>query len=177
MARVEKLFHWQDLTLVLYYKVSFVLFDIFDRAQRLDKSSIEFYRVRRSTVRKEGEGRGEVKIDIPRVTKAREWNVFSRFNLNTRVVDPRQLSATVRINISCSYGRRSCLNADSFCLVVKNNRYPGFDVSLSVWRIELEEIVFCPPEAFISCPWMKLPFPPSPLPIRLDLMREFFFRK
>lgn len=62
MARVEKLFHWQDLTLVLYYKVSFVLFDIFDRAQRLDKSSIEFYRVRRSTVRKEGEGRERSKL-------------------------------------------------------------------------------------------------------------------
>ena len=171
MARVEKLFHWQDLTLVLYYKVSFVLFDIFDRAQRLDKSSIEFYRVRRSTVRKEGEGRGEVKIDIPRVTKAREWNVFSRFNLNTRVVDPRQLSATVRINISCSYGRRSCLNADSFCLVVKNNRYPGFDVSFSVWRIELEEIAarscFVSPWGFYFMPVNETSFSSLP-PFQLD---------
>lgn len=153
---------------IIRFRSSFSIFSIV--RNDLDKSSIKFYRVRRSTVRKEGEGRGEVKIDIPRVTKAREWNVFSRFNLNTRVVDPRQLSATVRINISCSYGRRSCLNADSFCLVVKNNRYPGFDVSLSVWRIELEEIVarscFVPPRLlFHAREWNFLFLPP---PFQLD---------
>lgn len=153
---------------IIRFRSSFSIFSIV--RNDLDKSSIKFYRVRRSTVRKEGEGRGEVKIDIPRVTKAREWNVFSRFNLNTRVVDPRQLSATVRINISCSYGRRSCLNADSFCLVVKNNRYPGFDVSLSVWRIELEEIVarlcFVPPRLlFHAREWNFLFLSP---PFQLD---------